>query len=86
MQRLRDLAISDTGFVFDPFSGATYTVNGTARCILDGLKRGLDRDALVALLRERFECSAEDLSRDIDDLVASLRLFGLVPGGFEVNS
>ena len=68
MQRLRDLAISDTGFVFDPFSGATYTVNGTAQCLLDGLKRGLDRDGLVALLRERFECSDEDLPRDIDDL------------------
>ena len=84
MQRLKDLAISDTGFVFDPFSGATYTVNDTARCVLDGLKRGLARDELVALLGERFDTAGDDLARDLDDLVRSLRLFGLVPGAFEV--
>lgn len=84
MQRLRDLAISDTGFVFDPFSGATYTVNDTARCVLDGLKKGLRRDELVALLGDRFETAGEDLARDLDELVQSLRLFGLVPGAFEV--
>jgi len=84
MQRLKDLAISDTGFVFDPFSGATYTVNDTARCVLDGLKKGLHRDELVALLAGRFETAGEDLARDLDELVQSLRLFGLVPGAFEV--
>lgn len=84
MQRLKDLAISDTGFVFDPFSGATYTVNDTARCVLDGLKRGLRRDEIVDDLRERFEPAGEDLVRDLDELVQSLRLFGLVPAAFEV--
>lgn len=84
MQRLKDLAISDTGFVFDPFSGATFTANPTALCILDGLKRELDRDALGAQLRERFEVSGDDLARDIDELVQALRLFGLVPADFEV--
>ncbi len=84
MQRLRDLAVSDTGFVFDPFSGATFTANATALCILEGLKRGLDRAGLADTLRERFMVTTEDLGRDIDDLVASLRLFGLVPADFEV--
>lgn len=84
MQRLKDLAVSDTGFVFDPFSGATFTANASALCILDGLKRGLDRDAICASLRDRFEVAHEDLSRDIDDVVASLRLFGMVPPDYEV--
>lgn len=84
MQRLRDLAVSDTGFVFDPFSGATFTANASALCILDGLKRALDRDAIAEALRARFNVGGEDLSRDIDDLVASLRLFGLVPADYEV--
>lgn len=84
MQRLRDLAISDTGFVFDPFLGATYTVNATAQCVLDGIKRGLKRDALIELLKSRFETHDEDLARDIDELVQSLRMFCLVPIGFEV--
>lgn len=85
MQRLKDLAISDTGFVFDPFSGATFTANASALCILDGLKRAQDRAAIAASLRERFQVAHEDLSRDIDDLVQSLRLFGLVPADYEVQ-
>lgn len=84
MQRLKDLAISDTGFVFDPFSGATFTANATALCILDGLKRAHDRATIAAALRERFEVLHEDVGRDIDDLVQSLRLFGLVPADYEV--
>lgn len=83
-QRLKDLAVSDTGFVFDPFSGATFTANASALCILDGLKRAQDKDAIVAALRARFEVANEDLHRDVDDLVQSLRLFGLVPADYEV--
>ncbi|MFO0650768.1 MAG: PqqD family protein [Polyangiales bacterium] len=84
MQRLKDLAVSDTGFVFDPFSGSTFTANASALCILDGLKRAHDRDTIAASLRERFEIGDEDLSRDIDDVIASLRLYGILPQDFEV--
>ncbi len=85
MQRLKDLAISDTGFVFDPFSGATFTANASALCILDGLKRGDDRAEIVETLKTRFDLCGGDLLRDIDELVASLRLFGIVPADFEVQ-
>lgn len=84
MQRLRDLAVSDTGFVFDPFSGATFTANASALCVLDGLKRGFPRDVIANDLRARFAVSDEDVLRDIDDLVQSLRLFGLLAADAEV--
>lgn len=84
MQRLRDLAISETGFVFDPFSGATYTANGTALCVLEALKKGSSRGEIVEALRERFEVGAEDVARDLDELLQSVRAFGLIPNDFEV--
>ena len=37
--RLRQLAVSDTGFVFDPQTGQSFTVNATGRLVLDCLKR-----------------------------------------------
>jgi PqqD family protein of HPr-rel-A system len=85
MQRIKDLAVSDSGFVFDPYSGATFTANSSALCILDGLKRGLSLDALQKDLSTRFDVRGEDLARDVDDLVASLRLYGLVPSDFAVT-
>ena len=84
MQRLRDLAISDTGFVFDPYSGATFTANGSALVILDCLKRGLGRIDTAAALWARFDVRGDDVPRDIDDVLQTLRLFGLLPTDCEV--
>lgn len=84
MQRLKDLALSPSGFVFDPFTGATFTANSTALFLLEQLREGRSRADLVAGLRERFDTRDEDLPRDVDDLVATLRLHGLVPADFEV--
>ena len=39
-ERLRELAISDAGFVFDPLTGHTYNVNATALAALRALKEG----------------------------------------------
>lgn len=37
---ITSLAISDTGFVFDPRTGHTYAVNSTGLAVLRGLKNG----------------------------------------------
>ena len=84
MQRLKDLAISETGFVFDPFSGATYTANGPALAILDGLKRGRSRAHIANDLRARFEVGGDDVMRDLDELLQTLRGFGVLAADQEV--
>ena len=85
-QRLNELAVSDTGFVFDPLSGATFNTNASGLAILEGLKEGRIRDALVADLEARFEVGEADLHRDVDEFVALLRDHGLVGKGFRVES
>jgi hypothetical protein len=37
-QRLKQLAISETGFVFDPQTGQSFTVNSTGQLVLGCLK------------------------------------------------
>ncbi len=76
--RLRQLAVSDTGFVFDPFSGATFTVNATGRVILEGLRRGDERPELLDRLRESFDVHGEDLERDVDEFIHLLRQSGIL--------
>jgi hypothetical protein len=73
IERLKDLAISESGFVFDPATGHTFSVNATGRVLLQGLREAYGRDALVKLLHEQFEVAEEDLRRDIDDFVGVLR-------------
>jgi PqqD family protein of HPr-rel-A system len=79
VSRLRDLAISDAGFVFDPLTGHTYNVNETALAVLNALKAGASLDAVVAGMRDTFDVDPDtDLARDLDDLLAHLREQGLV--------
>lgn len=77
--RLRDLATSDAGFVFDPVSGHTFTVNTTGLAALRALKEGRSLDEVLESLREGFELEGgEDLTRDLDEFLLRLREHGLV--------
>ena len=77
--KLKDLAVSETGFVFDPYTGATFSANDSALALLAGLKAGLDRQQLAARLDEAFEVTDRDLARDVDEFIEALCRFGLVP-------
>ncbi len=84
LQKLKDLAVSDSGFVFDPYSGSTFSVNAAGQRILKGLSEGLDREAIVAALTESFEIQAADLHRDVDEFIHLLRENGLVSQDFSL--
>jgi PqqD family protein of HPr-rel-A system len=83
LQRLNDLAVSESGFAFDPYSGATYSLNATGRAVLDALRRGADPAAVEADLRTRFAVEeGTDVARDVRDFLHALRAQGwAVPGG-----
>ena len=81
MQRLRELAISDTGFIFDPLTGATFSANGSALLVLELLKDGWERAQILTELATRYEVGALDVGRDFDDLLRTLREYGLAPEG-----
>lgn len=84
-QRLSDLAVSDRGFVFDPYTGITYSLNESGQRMLDGLKRGLPRKAIVDELREGFEIGDdEDPDRDLAEFVLQLKRQNLIPADFEL--
>lgn len=82
-RRLADLALSDSGFVFDPYTGATFSVNQSGLTILRALKDGLSRTEIAERLGAEFDVQGADLQRDLDEFVHLLRRAGLAPDGFE---
>jgi hypothetical protein len=84
--RLADLAVSPNGFVFDPLSGASFSVNPVGMALLEGLREGLDKSALISVLEHRFALPARgaDLARDVEDFVAQLRKNDLLSHEFEI--
>ena len=78
--RIRDLAISPTGFVFDPHTGTTFSANETGVEILRALAAGLEREAIVARICARFEVEAAEAERDLSEFLLLLRHNELLEG------
>lgn len=77
--RLSELALSDSGFVFDPMTGHTFTVNPSGLHILRWLKDNLDPDEIARRLADTFELEmGEDPARDVQDFLAQLRECGFI--------
>jgi PqqD family protein of HPr-rel-A system len=76
--RIKDIAINDTGFVFDPYSGGTFTVNSTGLIIVRSLRDGQAEEEIVARLRVEFDGVTGKLEEDVQDFMRSLREFGLL--------
>jgi len=75
--RIKDLAISESGFVFDPFSGATFTLNETGRAVLGALREGLSETQVIERLRNSFEGVTPKVEEDVRDFLRTLAEYGL---------
>jgi len=82
LERLKDLAISESGFLFDPYSGTTFTLNNTGKFILQLLMEGKAIEEIEAALRDKFEVGEEDMRNDIYEFVNSLKDNHLLPNNF----
>ncbi|WP_456396611.1 HPr-rel-A system PqqD family peptide chaperone [Desulfurobacterium sp.] len=78
MNKLNRLAISEEGFIFDPETGNSFTVNKTGLFILNLLKESKDVEDIVEALTEEFEVDREEAMRDVTDFLEQLRLMGLI--------
>lgn len=72
---LRRLALSDSGFVFDPLSGASFTVNTTGLALIRLLQEDGHSDIgeIVAELRDLFEVEAATAEQDVIEFAGVLR-------------
>jgi PqqD family protein of HPr-rel-A system len=85
--RLRELAISDTGFVFDPYSGTSFSTNAAGIVLLECLKRGDSRAEIIEAMHREFEVveDEDDLTRDIDEFLRSLRQHHIVDRDYRLD-
>ena len=70
---LERLAVSESGFVFDPVSGHSFTVNETGLVILRAIQKDRHLDALRENLLSEYEVDSPTLDRDLLEFLGSLR-------------
>lgn len=69
------LALSESGFVFDPVSGQSFTVNETGLIILRLAQHEEELSPLVEKLAEQFDASIIEIKRDAQDFINRLQGF-----------
>jgi len=70
---LKRLAISDTGFVFDPVTGDSFTANATALAILRLARSAPCARTLAQALAGEFEIAVDEAERDLIEFAGVLR-------------
>jgi hypothetical protein len=70
---LERLAVSESGFVFDPVSGHSFSVNETGLEILRDLLASRNLDSLRQRLAQEYEVDETALERDLLEFLGSLR-------------
>lgn len=73
LANLQRLAISESGFVFDPVSGHNFTVNETGLVILRLLQKDNQLAPLIDRLTNEYDAPRRELERDVLEFAGLLR-------------
>ncbi len=73
--KLESLAISGSGFIFDPDTGATYNVNKTGLKIIIHLKEGRSANEIIVRFHQVFDASLDEIEADIVEFIQSLKRY-----------
>jgi hypothetical protein len=73
LANLQRLAISESGFVFDPVSGHNFTVNETGLVILRVLQKDNQLTPLLDHLANEYDAPRRELERDVLEFAGLLR-------------
>ncbi|MEG3640491.1 PqqD family protein [Magnetococcus sp. PR-3] len=76
--RLARLAINEEGFVFDPQTGESFTINQVAHTLLKSINAGDDEAQMVVSLCETYEVTETTARRDVRDFLDSLHGLKLI--------
>jgi len=68
-----DIAISDSGFVFNPATGESFTVNPIGAEILQLLKENKSLQEATEAILERYNVDETSVEKDLNDFVAMLK-------------
>jgi hypothetical protein len=72
MNLLKNLAVSDTGFVFNPATGDSFSVNPIGLDILKYLKDGKSENDIKRYLLESYQTDKETVEKDLYDFFKML--------------
>jgi hypothetical protein len=77
MHLIKNIALSDTGFVFNPITGDSFSVNPIGLSILKELKDGRSEDEIKQRLLNDYQTDKETVEKDLYDFFKMIEQFNL---------
>ncbi len=78
MQINKNIAISDSGFIFNPSSGDSFSTNNVGLEIIRLLKENKSKDEIITEIVTKFSTDASTLDKDLGDFFLMLRSYQLL--------
>lgn len=72
------IAISDSGFLFLPSTGETFTLNQIGKDIFKMIQSGKDDDAIFEQITAEYDVDKQTLEKDFSDFIQQLKSYSLV--------
>jgi len=74
----KNIALSDSGFIFNPTSGDSFSTNPIGLEIIKLLKDGKGKEEVIQLLAAEYDAPDSTLEKDFNDFVSVLQNYQLV--------
>jgi hypothetical protein len=72
MKLNKNLAISESGFIFNPSTGDSFSVNGIGAEVIQLLKEENTAEEIIRALLEKYDVEKMILEKDMDDFITQL--------------
>lgn len=73
MKLLANIAVSDSGYLFNPTNGDSFSSNAVATDIISMLKQDMKADEIKKALLAKYDVEKSTVERDFDEFVQELR-------------
>lgn len=83
MQIKKNIALSNTGFVFNPTTGDSYTINQVGQEILGYLSDNKTVEEITSLMTTTYDIDHASFEKYFFDFISMLRQFELLDENYE---
>lgn len=73
----KNIAISDSGFLFNPGSGESYSLNATGTELFGLIKNGKTLEEIKIIFLEKYETDSNTIEKDYQDFIDEIQRFNL---------
>jgi len=80
MRLAKNIAVSESGFLFNPSSGDSFSCNQVAADVINLLKEGRTSDQIKDAITLKYEVDASDFERDLQDFWMQMKDNNLLNG------